>query len=75
MRRRHEWAEDDAHRYGVYLDHPANKGPYCVTSKEGIGTTLVCLRETGELEEGGAVGVLDGFGEHGWIVTPFAAWK
>ena len=73
---RHEWAEDEEHRYGIYLDHPgSNRGPYCVTSKEGIGTALVELRETGEIPEGGRVGVLDGFGEHGWVVTPFAAWE
>lgn len=74
MSRRHEWAEDEARRFGIYLDHPADKGPYCMTSKEGIGTTIVALRETGELEEGKPFGVLDGFGELGWIVMPFVSW-
>lgn len=72
---RHEWAEDEKHRYGIYLRHPAEDAPYCVTSKEGVGTTLVELRATGELEEGAPVGVLDGYGEHGWIVSPFAAFE
>ena len=74
MARRHEWAEGGRSRFGFYLDHPANKGPYCTTSMEGIGPTIVALRESGELEEGKPFGVLDGFGELGWVVMPFAAW-
>ena len=73
MSERHEWAENEEQRFGVYLTHPASgAGPYCTTSKEGIGTTLVELRETGELGEQDPVGVLDGFGELGWIASPFA---
>lgn len=71
MSERHEWAEDDRSRYGIYLQHPRTSGPYCTTSKEGIGTTLVALRESGELQPGDKFGVLDGFGELGWLIDPF----
>jgi hypothetical protein len=68
--RRHEWAVDDESRYGIYLGHPRDTTPY-TTSKEGIGTTLVQLREDGELTDQHRVGILDGFVGR-WVTNPFA---
>ncbi len=66
----HEWALDESSRYGIYTGHPRTTTPV-TTSKEGIGTALVQLREDGDLTDETRVGILDGF-EARWLVNPFA---
>lgn len=74
---RHEWARDPDERYGVYVAIPMGDGRrregrlLATTSKDGIGTALVQLREDGEIDETTRVGILDGI-EGRWIVNPFA---
>jgi hypothetical protein len=78
---RHEWAESDESRYGVYRLGPPQTGlrgrePIQVVTcgEDDIGFTLVTLREEGDLTEHDRVGILDGFtGE--WLLNPFANWR
>ena len=42
------------------------------TSLDGIGAALVLNKEDGEINDGTRVGVLDGYGEWGWLINPFA---
>ena len=67
----HEWAHDENSRYGIYLGHPATTVADPTTSKDGIGTARVQLREDGDLTDHTPVGILDGFTGQ-WIVNPFA---
>lgn len=78
---RHEWAEGEESRYGVYIVYRQNgtargwSDPvlWAATSLSGIGTALLQLRADGDLTPDDKVGVLDGYGTHGWLINPHGA--
>lgn len=71
MSARHEWAESEESRFGIYLGPPSDQAPMYFTSKDGIGTALVQGREDGDVTGDTRIGILDGFtGE--WVVNYYA---
>lgn len=69
---RHEWAEDDNTRYGIYRVVPGRIGPnqVAVCHLDNIGYALVLLATEGEFDmDGCRVGLLDGF-IGAWVINP-----
>jgi hypothetical protein len=73
----HEWCEGDLSRIGIYVLRPDTDGevrPHILgaTSFEGVGGALRQWREEGEIDDSTRIGILDGYGEYGWLVNPYA---
>lgn len=66
------WPEhiQDNNRAGIYLIERGILRRVAETSLKGVGDTLICLRDEGEIAPDDCVGVLDQVERH-WLLNPW----